>query len=125
MQAALLITSLTTKKWTRFQGLFDYIAAELAKYVSQEGQEFQLLPGMQLGFTFSFPVMQTSINSGNLVRWTKGFDIDDAVGPNFLGFFVDFCLDFGLSLDSLIFSNTMEHSYIAHVQFVLIPVSNM
>ncbi|KAK0595609.1 hypothetical protein LWI29_008336 [Acer saccharum] len=63
-------------------GLFDYIAAELSKYVSQEGQEFQLPPGTQreLGFTFSFPVMQTSINSGNLVRWTKGFDIDDAVG---------------------------------------------
>ncbi|KAK1555242.1 hypothetical protein Q3G72_023843 [Acer saccharum] len=65
-------------------GLFDYIAAELAKYVSQEGQEFQLPPGTQreLGFTFSFPVMQTSINSENLVRWTKGFDIDDAVGQD-------------------------------------------
>ena len=59
--------------------------------------------------------MQTSINSGNLVRWTKGFDIDDAVGPNFQGFFVDFCLDFGLTLDSIIFSNAMELSYIAHV----------
>ncbi|KAH7565329.1 hypothetical protein ACOSP7_020348 [Xanthoceras sorbifolium] len=63
-------------------GLFDYIAAELAKYVLQEGQEFQLPPGRQreLGFTFSFPVMQTSINSGTLVRWTKGFNIDDTVG---------------------------------------------
>ncbi|KMU82079.1 hexokinase [Coccidioides immitis RMSCC 3703] len=28
-----------------------------------------------LGFTFSFPVIQTAINKGNLYRWTKGFDI--------------------------------------------------
>ncbi|CAK7356762.1 unnamed protein product [Dovyalis caffra] len=64
--------------------LFDYIAAELAKFVAQEGQEFELPPGKhrELGFTFSFPVMQTSIASGTLVRWTKGFSIDDAVGED-------------------------------------------
>ncbi|KAF4398087.1 hypothetical protein G4B88_022289 [Cannabis sativa] len=40
--------------------LFDYIAAELSKFVAQEGQDFQLPPGRQreLGFTFSFPVGQ-------------------------------------------------------------------
>ena len=36
----------------------------------------------QLGFTFSFPVNQISINRGTLLRWTKGFDIDDAVGKD-------------------------------------------
>lgn len=36
----------------------------------------------QLGFTFSFPVHQNGINSGKLIRWTKGFDIDDAVGKD-------------------------------------------
>lgn len=35
-----------------------------------------------LGFTFSFPVDQTSINRGTLIRWTKGFDIPDAVGKD-------------------------------------------
>lgn len=35
-----------------------------------------------MGFTFSFPVDQKSINSGTLVRWTKGFDIADAVGED-------------------------------------------
>lgn len=34
----------------------------------------------QLGFTFSFPVDQLAINKGNLIRWTKGFDIQEAVG---------------------------------------------
>ncbi len=36
----------------------------------------------RLGFTFSFPVHQTGINSGTLMRWTKGFDIPDAIGKD-------------------------------------------
>ena len=36
----------------------------------------------QLGFTFSFPVNQIGINRGTLIRWTKGFDIDDAIGKD-------------------------------------------
>ena len=36
----------------------------------------------QLGFTFSFPVQQSGINSGKLIRWTKGFNIDDAIGKD-------------------------------------------
>ncbi|KAF2434861.1 glucokinase [Tothia fuscella] len=35
-----------------------------------------------LGFTFSFPVNQIGINRGLLMRWTKGFDIADAVGKD-------------------------------------------
>lgn len=35
-----------------------------------------------LGFTFSFPVNQIGINKGMLMRWTKGFDIQDAVGKD-------------------------------------------
>uniref|UniRef100_M1BDB6 Phosphotransferase n=1 Tax=Solanum tuberosum TaxID=4113 RepID=M1BDB6_SOLTU len=66
------------------EALFDYIAAELAKFVAEEGEEFHPPPGRQreLGFTFSFPIMQTSINSGTLIRWTKGFSIDDTVGKD-------------------------------------------
>lgn len=36
----------------------------------------------QLGFTFSFPVEQVGINRGYLIRWTKGFDIADAIGKD-------------------------------------------
>ncbi|KAI1337173.1 glucokinase [Xylariaceae sp. FL0016] len=36
----------------------------------------------RLGFTFSFPVQQFGINKGTLIRWTKGFDIPDAVGKD-------------------------------------------
>ncbi|XP_038981310.1 hexokinase-2-like [Phoenix dactylifera] len=64
--------------------LFDFIAAELAKFVASEGEEFHLPAGRQreLGFTFSFPVNQTSISSGTLIKWTKGFSIDGTVGED-------------------------------------------
>ncbi|KAL8466021.1 hypothetical protein ACS0TY_035220 [Phlomoides rotata] len=64
--------------------LFDYIAEKLASFIAEEDQSFFPPADRQreLGFTFSFPVMQTSINSGNIIRWTKGFSIDDAVGKD-------------------------------------------
>ncbi|ESW24963.1 hypothetical protein PHAVU_004G175500 [Phaseolus vulgaris] len=67
--------------------LFDFIAAKLAKFVSSEPEEFHPAPGKQreLGFTFSFPVRQTSISSGTLIKWTKGFNIEDAVGEDVVG----------------------------------------
>ncbi|XVF49100.1 hypothetical protein PTKIN_Ptkin03bG0241400 [Pterospermum kingtungense] len=67
--------------------LFDYIAAALAKFVAAEGEGLHVSPGRQreLGFTFSFPVRQTSISSGTLIKWTKGFSIDDTVGQDVVG----------------------------------------
>ncbi|KAJ6407096.1 hypothetical protein OIU84_010581 [Salix udensis] len=67
--------------------LFDYIAAALARFVATEGEGLHPSPGRQreLGFTFSFPVRQTSIASGNLMKWTKGFSIEDAVGQDVVG----------------------------------------
>lgn len=55
-------------------------ANELDKaQVLEESEEVNLF---SMGFTFSFPVQQRSINKGNLIRWTKGFDIADAVGKD-------------------------------------------
>ncbi|KAJ6372359.1 hypothetical protein OIU76_026779 [Salix suchowensis] len=67
--------------------LFDYIATALANFVATEGEGLHPSPGKQreLGFTFSFPVRQTSISSGNLIKWTKGFSIDDTVGEDVVG----------------------------------------
>ncbi|KAL0339023.1 UNVERIFIED_CONTAM: Hexokinase-2 [Sesamum angustifolium] len=67
--------------------LFDFIAAALAKFVDSEGEDVHLPPGRQreLGFTFSFPVRQLSLASGTLIKWTKGFLIEDAVGEDVVG----------------------------------------
>lgn len=64
--------------------LFDFIAAALANFVATEDENFVLPPGRQreLGFTFSFPVRQLSLASGTLIKWTKGFLIEDAIGQD-------------------------------------------
>ncbi|XP_062180830.1 hexokinase-7-like [Phragmites australis] len=63
--------------------LFSFIASALAKLVANE-EHIDMFDGKQreLGFTFSFPVRQTSIASGTLIKWTKAFSIDDAVGED-------------------------------------------
>lgn len=73
-----------------FQALFDFIAAALQKFVAEEGEGFHPAPGRQreLGFTFSFPVRQLSISSGTLIKWTKGFSIEDTVTPLTLTLFL-------------------------------------
>jgi len=61
--------------------LFDFISGELLSFVSREGDDFRLHSGQsrEIGFTFSFPVKQTAVNSGTLIHWTKGFKVNDAV----------------------------------------------
>ncbi|KAG6388446.1 hypothetical protein SASPL_149872 [Salvia splendens] len=62
--------------------LFDFIASKLAKFVEKEGGKFESRPGRtrEVGFTFSFAVKQTSINSGVLIKWTKGFAVSGTEG---------------------------------------------
>ena len=40
---------------------------------------------LSLGLTFSFPVYQSAIDSGTLLRWTKGFDIPGVIGQDVCG----------------------------------------
>uniref|UniRef100_A0A453FHH6 Phosphotransferase n=1 Tax=Aegilops tauschii subsp. strangulata TaxID=200361 RepID=A0A453FHH6_AEGTS len=64
--------------------LFDFIAAALAEFVASGGVDYHLPEGThrELGFTFSFPVKQTSISSGTLIKWTKGFAIEEMAGKD-------------------------------------------
>ncbi|KAF0916018.1 hypothetical protein E2562_000648 [Oryza meyeriana var. granulata] len=63
--------------------LFGFIAGELGKFVAEEeGANMSNGKKRELGFTFSFPVRQRSVASGTLVKWTKAFSIDDAVGED-------------------------------------------
>ncbi|KAK6115231.1 hypothetical protein DH2020_007500 [Rehmannia glutinosa] len=64
--------------------LFDFIASGLAKFAQKEGGKFNLPQGRtrELGFTFSFPVKQTSIDSGILIKWTKGFAVSGTAGKD-------------------------------------------
>ncbi|KAL7199353.1 hypothetical protein ACSBR2_021608 [Camellia fascicularis] len=64
--------------------LFDFIASRLAKFSEKEDRKFQLPSGRkrEIGFTFSFPVKQTSIDSGILIKWTKGFAVSGTAGKD-------------------------------------------
>ncbi|KAK9478491.1 hexokinase-domain-containing protein [Lipomyces japonicus] len=67
----------------------DFISTHLDEHFSQSESHV-----LKLGFTFSFPINQTAINRGTLIRWTKGFDVQDAVGK-------DVCLLLQDQLDAL------------------------
>lgn len=56
-------------------------ADHFATHVRQQNQNNARYV-LDLGFTFSFPVRQLGVNNGTLIRWTKGFDLPDAVGKD-------------------------------------------
>ncbi|KAL7151897.1 hypothetical protein ABFS83_04G061900 [Erythranthe nasuta] len=62
--------------------LFDFIATSLKDFVEKEENALEPSQGerRELGFTFSFPIKQISSSSGTLIKWTKGFSIEDMVG---------------------------------------------
>lgn len=72
------------------QDLFDFVASSLKEFIEREenGSAFPLDRRRELGFTFSYPVRQTSVSSGILIKWTKGFAVEDMVGFFQLSFLV-------------------------------------
>ena len=62
--------------------LFGFIADQVGK---APGAMDKSTPDLNLGFTFSFPVDQKSINSGILLHWTKGFATKGCVNEEIVG----------------------------------------
>lgn len=65
--------------------LFAYLAKKIDLFVREHHCTDDTVDSsnrFKLGFTFSFPVEQLSLGSGQLIRWTKGFDLDDVVGKD-------------------------------------------
>ncbi|KAA8528062.1 hypothetical protein F0562_035069 [Nyssa sinensis] len=66
---------------SRSEELFDFIVSSLLQYIERgEDSELSSSKRREIGFTFSFPVKQTSVSSGILIKWTKEFAIEDMVG---------------------------------------------
>ncbi|KAJ1643995.1 hypothetical protein J3B02_001375 [Coemansia erecta] len=77
--------------------LFDFIAQSVETFLDDRnlrptGQQ----PAISMGFTFSYPVQQTSINSGILVQWTKGLNVPGCVGRDVVRLLQDALLRLGL-----------------------------
>lgn len=70
--------------------LFSFLAKQIESFLkTHHGDHFEKHRNnpneedfFDLGFTFSFPVNQIGINKGRLMRWTKGYDIDEAIGQD-------------------------------------------
>ncbi|KAF9148892.1 glucokinase [Linnemannia schmuckeri] len=66
--------------------LMDFIAISIKEFITSEHISAKIVEHpsdsetLELGFTFSFPVTQTAIDAGMLLRWTKGFNCPGAVG---------------------------------------------
>ncbi|CCD22192.1 glucokinase NDAI_0A00320 [Naumovozyma dairenensis CBS 421] len=73
--------------------LFGYLARRTLAFMKKFHPE-QIEGGisakpLRMGFTFSYPVDQTSLNSGTLIRWTKGFKIADTIGRDVVQLYQD------------------------------------
>ena len=61
-------------------GIFNFMAESIGDFVSHYPDiQNEELP---LGFTFSFPMNQHTLNSATLLNWTINFDCPDAIGKD-------------------------------------------
>jgi len=68
---------------TNAAALFDFLALCIEDFLIENN--IALDEKVNLGFTFSFPVKQTAINSGFLIKWTKEFTARGVEGKNIVG----------------------------------------
>ncbi|KAI3844848.1 hypothetical protein MKW92_048528 [Papaver armeniacum] len=85
------------------KALFGFIASGLRELVNREFEEFGIQKDTkrEIGFTFSFPVEQTSINKGTLIEWTKEFNIADTIGEDVVACLVEAMKEQGLDMFSV------------------------
>jgi hexokinase len=69
-----------TLKTGEGEALFDFFASSIKEFYEENG--IQKDSFRRLGFTFSFPCSQTSIDKGYLIQWTKGFTAKGVEGKD-------------------------------------------
>ncbi|KAF9278117.1 glucokinase [Linnemannia elongata] len=71
------------------KALFDFMAVCVDSFLDEHQITVRGDTQFELGFTFSFPVLQTSINRGTLISWTKGFNAAGMVGKDPVAYLQD------------------------------------
>lgn len=66
--------------------LFAFLAGKIKSFLEEKHSELKTSGPVKLGFTFLFPVEQSALDRGKLIRWTKGFDLPDCVGRDVVEF---------------------------------------
>lgn len=101
--------------------LFGYLARRTKLFLREFHPEYldeaaaKDLPPLKLGFTFSYPIDQTSLNSGTLIRWTKGFNIADTVGKDVVRLYQDSLIQIGLPMVNVVaITNDTVGTFLSH-----------
>ncbi|KAF8070974.1 HXK1 [Scenedesmus sp. PABB004] len=73
--------------------LFDFLALQLADFIKEQEARHKVdaatAPAPVVGFCFSFAVEQQALDSGKLMCWTKGFNVDGVVGKDVVALLSD------------------------------------
>lgn len=67
--------------------LFSFVALKIELFLEERHDNLDDSVNLKMGVTFSFPVEQTAIDRGKLIRWTKGYDLPDCVGRDVVDLF--------------------------------------
>ncbi|SCU98899.1 LAME_0G00980g1_1 [Lachancea meyersii CBS 8951] len=96
--------------------LFGYLARRTLAFVNKYHPEYlQNSEKLKLGFTFSYPVNQTSLSAGTLIRWTKGFKIKDTVGKDVVQLYQKHLDDQGMSMIRVVaLANDTVGTFLSH-----------
>ena len=100
--------------------LFDHIAKCLKEFKEKRNVHEKCLP---VGFTFSFPCKQTSLKTGVLEKWTKGFSAEGVEGRDVVSLLREACLRVGVGIDVVALVNDttgtlMSCAYLDHETYV-------
>ncbi|XP_034836713.1 hexokinase type 2-like [Maniola hyperantus] len=90
--------------------LFDFLADCVQDFVRAEGMENEQ---MSLGFTFSFPMKQHSISSGELITWTKSFKCGGMAGVDVAALLQRCLLERGLNVTVQVLLNDTTGTLVA------------
>lgn len=102
--------------------LFGYLARRTKAFLTRNHPELLKpnpetgkIDSLKMGFTFSYPIAQTSLNSGKLIRWTKGFNIPDAVGKDVVELYQEQLLNYGLDMINVVaLTNDTTGTFLSH-----------
>ena len=79
-----------TRSSATAESLFDFIASTAKTLTDRHQSDItEARPLLPVGFTFSFPMSQSSVASGKLIEWTKGFMTSGCVGKDPAALLVD------------------------------------
>ncbi|KAG0348135.1 glucokinase [Podila humilis] len=103
--------ALKTSKATQ---LFDFTAASVISFLEEHRIIITESSELELGFTFSYPVLQKSINSGTLIQWTKGFQAEGLVGQDPAAFLQKAFVERGVPIRVAALINDTVGTLLAH-----------